>query len=29
MMVTALFLLIAAAAFWLSSRTLDRDLLAR
>lgn len=29
MMVTAGFLLVAAAAFWLSSRTLDRDLLAR
>lgn len=29
MMVTALILMVAAAAFWLSSRTLDRDLLAR
>ena len=29
MMLTALFLLVAAAAFWASSRTLDRDLLAR
>jgi len=28
-MLTAGFLLAAAAAFWLSSRTLDRDLLAR